>query len=360
MNKHRLLHLSTALAMLITAVLACAGTPDSLRIDGLPQYICPSATPRPTDTPRPTSPPTYPFTFLANLDYTYVDTTRSLVNVRYLAQSVGSIQLAYSGTTSSGQPWLGSGGVLNIGYAPYGAPGITGNYPLFIPSAVTTVTLTIFGGGTTYAFTVTRYFYPLSGNSNPYPCCLTPPIYPTPVPTYTPYPTPTPYVRTNDYFVGDPIYALTSTLRIRLKVTDISSVPTNALDRSGDSQHIYVWHLEIKNIGQTEYDLFPAIQMYVSEIVTAGGGTLEGVWGPSLTAAKMAGITATYDPAVLAPGQIQTFALAAYGPAGTAYRVSYALDLTTRGSGPTQVPGAHIVSWLNAVNTVCKGEIQEP
>ncbi len=57
---------------------------------------------------------------------------------------------------------------------------------------------------------------------------------------------------------------------------------------------------------------------------------------------------------------MQLFALAAFGPVGTAYRVSYALDLTTRGSGPTQVPGAHIVSWLNAVNTVCKGEIQEP
>jgi hypothetical protein len=359
MNKRILLYLSTALAGLILAILACAGTPDNLRVDGLPQYTCPSATPRATDTPRPTSPPTYPFTFLANLDYAYVDTIRSLVNVRYLAQSVGSIQIAYSGITSTGQPWLGSGGFMSIGYAPYGSPGITGNYPLLIPSDVTSANITILGG-VAYTFTVTRYFSPLSGSPNPYPCCLTPPIYPTPVPTYTPYPTPTPYVRTNDYFVGDPIYALTSTLRIRFKVTDISSTPSTAPDRSGSPQNVYISHLEVKNIGETEYDLFPEIQMYVSEIVTAGGGTLQGVWGPSLEAAQAAGITPTYDPAALAPGQTQVFALAAFGPVGTAYRVSYALDLTTRGNGPTQVPGAHIVSWLNAVNTVCKGEIQEP
>ena len=88
-------------------MLACAATPDSLRIDGLPQYICPSATPRPTDTPRPTSPPSYPSTFLANLDYSHVDVTRSLVNVRYLAQSVGAVQLSYSGMTLSGQLWTG-------------------------------------------------------------------------------------------------------------------------------------------------------------------------------------------------------------------------------------------------------------
>src|SRR5512143_923307 len=161
MNKRTLLYLSIALAALILAILACAGTPDNLRVDGLPQYTCPSATPRPTDTPRPTSPPTYPFTFLANLDYAYVDTTRSVVNVRYLAQSVGSIQLAYSGITSSGQPWLGTGGFVTIGYTPYGSPGITGNYPLFIPSDVTSVNITILGGAA-YTFTITRYYYPLS------------------------------------------------------------------------------------------------------------------------------------------------------------------------------------------------------
>jgi hypothetical protein len=359
MNKRTILYLSVALAAIITAILACAGTPDNLRIDGLPQYICPSATPRLTDTPRPTSPPTYPFTFLGNLDYTYVDTTRSVINVRYLAQSVGSIQLAYSGITSSGQPWLGSGGFITIGYAPYGLPGVTGNYPLFVPSEVNSATITIYGG-TAYTFTVTRYFYPLSGSPYLYPCCLTPPIYPTPVPTYTPYPTPTPYVRTNDYFVGDSIYAITSSLRIRFKVTDIRSTPSTVPDRSGSLQNVYVWRLEVKNIGETEYDLFPAIQMYVSEIVSTGGGTVDGVWGASLKAAEAAGISPTYDPVGLAPGQIQTFALAAFGPVGTAYRISYALDLTTRGNGPTQVPGARIVSWLNATNTVCKGEIQEP
>jgi hypothetical protein len=100
--------------------------------------------------------------------------------------------------------------------------------------------------------------------------------------------------------------------------------------------------------------------MYVSEIVTPGGNSLAGVWGANLAAAEAAGITPTYDPVSLQPGQTQLFTLAAFTPDGTAYRVSYALDLTERGGGPTQVPGQNIVSWLNAVNTVCSGEITEP
>jgi hypothetical protein len=92
-------------------------------------------------------------TFQANLNYSYVDVTRSIVTVQYLAQSVGNIQLNYSGVTATGQVWSGS---FSIGYAPYGAPGVIGAYPLSIPSNVNTATLTVVGGYA-YTFTVTRY-----------------------------------------------------------------------------------------------------------------------------------------------------------------------------------------------------------
>jgi hypothetical protein len=166
-------------------------------------------------------------------------------------------------------------------------------------------------------------------------------------------------VRTNDYFVGDPVYALTANQRIKFRVLEVQSLAAPP-DAQGRLRSVYAWRLEVKNIGTAEYDLFPAAQMYVSEVMATPSGTLQGVWGPSLDAASIAGLTPTYDPAALMPGQTLTFSFAAFGPQGTAYRISYALDLTTRGNGPTQVPGANIVSWLNRVNTECTGEIQEP
>ena len=355
MKKQSLLPILLTFLLLWALLLACAGTPDNLRVTGLPQYVCPSATPRLTDTPRPTSPPTYTAAFQANLNYSYVDLTRSIVTVQYLAQSVGSIQLSYSGVTTTGQVWSGS---FNIGYAPYGAPGVIGAYPLSIPLSVNTATLAVVGGYA-YTFTVTRYPYPYFTSPQPIPCCLPAPIYPTPVPTYTPYTTPTPYVRTDDYFLGDPVYALTATLRLRFRVSEITTLPTTVLDRRGNPQNVSVWRLEVKNIGGVEYNLFPAVQMYVSEIVTPTGGTRQGVWGASVAAAEAAGITPDYDPAAVLPGESRTFSLAAFAPLGTVYRLSFALDLTARGT-QTLVPGTHIVSWLNAFNTDCRGEIREP
>ncbi len=355
MKKQTALYALAAFAMLLLAALACTAAKQNLDIRGLPQYICPSATPRPTHTPYPTSMPNYPPAFQANLNYSYVDVTRSTVMVQYIAQSVGAVQLSFSGVTDTGSAWVGSSGVLTIGYASYGVPGSSGSYPVTLPYNVTSATISING----YTFGVVRYPYPYFTSANPFPCCLPGPIYPTPVPTYTPYPTPTLYVRTNDYFLGDPIYT-SGTLRVRFKVTQITSQSTSVPDLQGNPQNIYVWQLEVKNIGSVEYALFPVGQMYISQIVTPGGTTMDGVWGASLQAAQAANVTTNYDPVGLQPGQTQTFTLAAFGPVGTVYRLSYAMDSSERGGGPTQVPGANIVSWLNAVNTICTGEIQEP
>ena len=93
----------------------------------------------------------------------------------------------------------------------------------------------------------------------------------------------------------------------------------------------------------------------------ASGGEVEGVWGASLAAAEEAGLTPNYEATDIQPGETKTFTLAAYGPRGTARRISYALDVTARAEGlPTVVPGQNVVSWINEVNTICTGEIEEP
>ena len=46
-----------ALSFSLLTALACAGTVANLQINGLPQYVCPSSTPRPTHTQPATSPP---------------------------------------------------------------------------------------------------------------------------------------------------------------------------------------------------------------------------------------------------------------------------------------------------------------
>jgi len=77
---------------------------------------------------------------------------------------------------------------------------------------------------------------------------------------------------------------------------------------------VAVWELEIKNLSGGTYDLFPAYQSYVSQIV--GGAT--GVWGASSDAAIAAGLTVTYETVGLAASATQTFTLAAFLPSGSA------------------------------------------
>jgi hypothetical protein len=170
-------------------------------------------------------------------------------------------------------------------------------------------------------------------------------------------------VRTNDYFVGDAIYTgeQPSGLRLHFRVTDIRGMDAVEPDADGQPRSIFVWDLEVTNVGSVEYDLFPAGQMYVSTVTLPGGVEVEGVWGASTGAALEAGFTPQYDMTDIQPGETKTFTLAAYGPRGTARRIAYVLDVTARQGGiPTIVPGQNIVSWINEVNTICTGEIEEP
>jgi hypothetical protein len=353
------------LSLLLVGALACAGTVQNLRVDGLPQYVCPSSTPRPTHTQPATSQPLWPPYFASNASWYQVAPNFNTITAQWTGQNAGTVYVSYSGSMST-YPyyWAGSGGYIAVDTIP--GPTRTGLYPITIPTNVTYATVSIYASGvagSSRSYTVTRVYYYIYPVPYPPPGGAPGSVTPTPRPTYTPWPTPTQYVRTNDYFVGDAIYTplQASGLRLRFRVTEIRDMPAATPDRQGQPQSVYTWTLEVKNVGSVEYDMFPAAQMYVSTITLPGGMETEGVWGASLAAAEEAGMTPNYEATGIQPGETKTFTLAAYGPRGTARRISYALDASARdGLDPTVVPGRNIVSWINETNTICTGDIAEP
>lgn len=182
----------------------------------------------------------------------------------------------------------------------------------------------------------------------------------TPRPTNTPYPPPTPFVMRppEAFYVDDPIYAggFSSPIQARFRLMDVQTHRSTP-DASGQSRQIVVWSLEVKNVGNHTYELFPAWQMYVNTVVTAAG-EVEGVWGASRDAAIEVGLADSYEATALTPGETRIFSLAAYIPAGIPNRFTFALD-------PTQhelpgMPGTNLLIWANSANTVCAGEITYP
>jgi len=366
MKHHRKLTWMMAAVFLLAAALACAGQVQNLYIGDLPQYLCPSSTPRATHIQPATSLPSWPPYFASNVSWYQVAPNFNTIYTQWTGQSAGTVYVSYSGSMST-YPyyWAGSGGYFAVDSIP--GPTKTGLYPITIPTDVTYATISIYASsvaGSSRSYSITRVYYAI------YPNPLIPPpggapgsITPPPRPTYTPWPTPPQYVRTNDYFVGDAIYTSEqpSGLRLRFRVTDIRGMSAAEPDEEGQPQSIYLWTLEIKNVGSVEYDVFPAAQMYVSTITLPTGADLDGVWGASLAAAEEAGLTPNYEATDIQPDETKTFTLAAYGPRETAHRISYALDTSARdGLNPTVVPGRNIVSWINETNTICTGDIAEP
>lgn len=367
-SHHRLVsRMCGVFIMLLLVSLACLGGVTNLVVGDIPQYTCPSATPRKTHTPYPTSTPTWPPSFQASLNFYLLGTNQDGFTIQWMGQSVGNVYASWSGTHADGSPW--SSGLLAIGYAGYSFGPFYGAQYVSVPLDVTFTGISIQAGGIQVSYLVIRLPIAYSGNPGGYPCCAPPAMYPTPVATYTPYPTPTPYVRKNDYFLGDPVYNYSGQLKIRFTLLDVRRQRSTKVGPGGQPRHIYLWTFEVKNRADSsvEYDFFPAAQTYLSDILLPGGGSVQGVWGPSQAAADEAGIShSNYQVFALQPGQSQTFTVAAYGPVGTVYRISYVLDSTRRatpgqsGAAPTQVPGRNTVSWLNQVNTVCTGNIAEP
>src|SRR5476649_2134690 len=137
---------STALVFtsLLGTMLACAANAANMQVSGVPQYVCPSST------PKPTSPPTYPGSFVANLNYYFIDPTRNVVQVQYLAQNVGGIRVSSWGTYPSGAPW--SSGTASVGYAG-NWPGTNGSYGIELPTGAATASVSVttdLAGGYTF------------------------------------------------------------------------------------------------------------------------------------------------------------------------------------------------------------------
>ena len=280
-----------AAVLLGLTALACSGTPASMQILDAPIFVCPTATPRPTDTPAPTA--IQPTVYVPPPDW---------ITLTPVPGCIWNGQLCATNTPSPG--------------IHYRTPGYT------LPGATST-----------------------------------------PRPTTTPYPTPTPFVMRppQEFFVGDAIYTggFISSISVRLRLLNITTLPTST-SPSGSPRSIGRWEVEIKNMGNAPYEVFPAWQMYVSTVTTTSG-EVRGIWGASRDAVAEAGLSSQLEAATLAPSETRTFALAAYIPAGIPRHFAYALDPTTRPTPATPgVPGINVMVWTNTTNTICAGDLAEP
>jgi hypothetical protein len=186
---------------------------------------------------------------------------------------------------------------------------------------------------------------------SPIPATAAPTVLPgTPLPPPTKLP-PTPFVITppQDFYVGDVVFigAAGAPVRVRLRLQAVRTYP--AAPAGGQSRRIYAWALEVKNAGTQNYEIFPAVQLYLSVVTTASGEST-GVWGATQAAADEAGLTLDDNFYTLIPGETRTFRFAAYAPAGSARRFTFTLD-------PTVTQGSPVITWINQTNPSCTGDI---
>ncbi|MBN8635141.1 MAG: hypothetical protein J0M07_07430 [Anaerolineae bacterium] len=188
----------------------------------------------------------------------------------------------------------------------------------------------------------------------PLPTLVPIPGYPTlvPLPTALPPPTVTPYVLQAPaaFYLGDAVFTpAPQSARFRLAQVSVIYTP--------NGHTIALWKLEIKNLSVGAYDVFPAYQSYVSQLVD---GTT-GVWGASQAAAAEAGLAVTYEAVSLAPNETRQFTLAGFLPYGASpERVTLMLDPTTRSATGPHVPGSNALVWRTEVNPFCSGAIADP
>ncbi|MEO8608800.1 MAG: hypothetical protein ABI690_12995 [Chloroflexota bacterium] len=170
----------------------------------------------------------------------------------------------------------------------------------------------------------------------------------TPIPLPTPIPPPpTPYriEPPQDFYVGDAVFVGQSgaALHLRFRLQNVQTLP--ALPLAGSPRNLYVWSLEIRNLGSANYETVPVALMVIIRLNTVNG-EVTGTWDTSEAAMTAAGITnENYDP--LTPGSTRVYRLAAYAPAGSVRQFAYLLD----GSGSNRI------TWINAANPSCSGDI---
>jgi len=364
-NQQRTIALMLVVWMCAFAALACQGNVQNMTVNGVPKYVCPSATPRPTDIPPPPDPPTYPAAFQVTLNYPFVHPGRTVVNIQYLAQNVGTVSLVYTVVYATGGSSSSSAILAYTG----NYPGVQTSYPVYLPPPGTLAyaQITIYSGLSTATFTVTAYPFPYYTTPNPPPCCLPSPIYPTPRPTFTPYSSPTPFemVAPTAFFLEDPIYNRQPPVQLRLRMK--APIQQGMLKLIIPLFAAAAWTIEITNVGTVEYDFLGAGYTYISEMEKAGVVT-PGIWPPSHYAADFLGITEqAYGPQAIQPGQTVILQVAAWIPVES--RVSkVALLLNPYQSGDpgwaTFTPGSGkegmVIHWTNTLNMICRGEIAYP
>lgn len=364
MIPQRILALVSFCGTLALGVLACQANAANMRIAGTPSYICPSATPRPTAILPAADGPRYLPAFSVNVDYPFVDPSRSVVLVQYLAQNVGTVRVWATGQTQSGIVWNWGPAVLAVtgNYL-----GVLGAYPLGIPATVTVATVWVASDLGTQAIGIQRRISVTGGVPLAMPCCRPNPIFPTPRPTYTPYPTPTPFAMQppQTFFLDDPIYNDAGDVKLRIRFQ--SPIRTGQLKFFVPLLEAVTWSVTIANVGTAEYDFLGAGYTFVTEIFW-NGQQVRGIWPPSHAAAAFLGIVEQgYSPRAILPGQTLQVTVAAWLPSNAEVRRLGLIFDPYRVGDPgwaTFVPGTEgansLVEWQNAVNTICKGEIQYP
>ncbi|MCI0750115.1 MAG: hypothetical protein L0Y32_06195, partial [Nevskiales bacterium] len=172
----------------------------------------------------------------------------------------------------------------------------------------------------------------------------------TPSPTLPPPPTPYVITPPQPFYVGDAVFVggATSPVRVRFRLQNVQSYAAPP-GSDGAPRRVYAWQLEVRNAGTGDYQVFPAVQMVLSEVTTASGNIV-GTWGSSQAAADAAALTIDNNVYTLARGQTRTFRFAAFAPAGTARRFTFTLD-------PTVTEGSSVITWTNQTNPYCSGDV---
>lgn len=172
------------------------------------------------------------------------------------------------------------------------------------------------------------------------------PVQPTVLPgTPAPIP-PTPVVITDEFYIGDKVIVgnPSAPLRVQFRLLDVQTTPT-VPDADGNPRQIVSWRLRVKNIGTQDYEIFPALQMFVSEVETAYG-LWTGTGSPTQAAGNLIGQTVDNNIYTLTPDQTCTFRLVAFAPAGTVQRFAFVLD-------PTVTDSTERIMWQNQQNPYC-------
>lgn len=190
-------------------------------------------------------------------------------------------------------------------------------------------------------------------------CATTPlldvPIHtcPTPSPPMTGFRTPVPLPPTpylilppQDFYRGDAVFVgmRGAAQRVRFRLQNVYMLPASA---RGSTRALYVWSLEIRNLGTMNYDVFPIGQMALMRIQTSVG-EVTGTWSPSDAAMRAAGITnETYGP--LPPNTTRLYRMAVYAPLGSPRQFRFVLDADS----------GNAITWVNETNPFCVGDVAD-